>query len=118
MVKARAALATLVIAAGLVLVPQAAHASNDSVCGMGQVGDYVTVSFTYNPNCGGPGPGNNAANVVPVSMYPLYTNFDACEWGLHPDSWVFLGPTTYTQACGFGMYNLGPQARIVKVKPN
>jgi hypothetical protein len=114
MVRMRRALVTLLVAAGLLLVPEAAHAAS-GVCGMGQAG-YITVSFTYNPGCGG-GLGNNAANVTPGDPYPLYTNFDACEWGLHPANWVFVGPTTYTEACGFGMYNLGPQSRIVKVRP-
>lgn len=106
-------LAPLLIAAGLLAaVPAPAQAAG--VCGLGQTG-YITVSFTFNPSCGGSG--NNAANVTP-DAYPLYTNFDACEWGLHPANWVFVGPTTYTAACGFGMYNVGPQARIVKVRPN
>jgi hypothetical protein len=117
MVKGRMALATLLITAGLLLVAQPARADG-GVCGLGQAGNYVTVSFTFNPNCGGTGLGNNAANVVSGDSYPLYTNFDACEWGIHPDNWVFVGTTTYTQACGFGIYNLGPQARIAKVKPN
>ncbi|WP_432991850.1 hypothetical protein [Dactylosporangium sp. CA-233914] len=116
MVKVRRVLATLLIAAGLLLVPEAAHAAG-GVCGMGLTGNYITVSFTFNPSCG-TGFGNNAANVVSSDGYPMYTNFEACEWGLHPANWVFVGPTTYTEACGFGMYNLGPQSRIVKVRPN
>jgi len=115
MIKMLRTLATVLIAAGLLLVAAPAHAA-DSVCGLGATGNYITVSFTFNPSCGG-GFGNNAA-IVTTGDYPLYTNFDACEWGLHPANWVFVGTTTYTAACGFGMYNVGPQARIVKVKPN
>lgn len=109
----RGMLAALVLAAGLLLVPEPAYAAG--VCGLGQPGNYITVSFTYDPSCGG-GFGNNAANVVPGDGYPLYTNFDACVWGLYPSNWVFVGTSTYTQACGFGIHNHGPQARIVKVK--
>ncbi|GAA4737305.1 hypothetical protein Prum_093150 [Phytohabitans rumicis] len=114
MVKALRTLATLVIAAGLLLVAPKPALAAGGVCGLGQTGNYITVSFTFNPSCGG-GFGNNAANVV-QDMYPLYTNFDACVWGLHPANWVFVGTTTYTAACGFGMYNVGPQARIAKVR--
>lgn len=114
MVKVRRTLVTLMIAAGLLAVPAPAHAAG-GVCGLGAVGNYVTRSFTFNPDCGS-GPGNNAANVVQVDGYPLYTNFLACEWGLYPSNWVFVGPVTYVPECGFGQFPVGPTSHIVRVK--
>jgi hypothetical protein len=115
MSRVRNALVALVVVAAALLVPEPASAAG-GVCGLGQTGNYITVSFTFNPSCGGSGTGNNAANVVPGDMYPLYTNFDACVWGLYPSNWVFVGTSTYTEACGFGIHIRGPQARIAKVK--
>lgn len=115
--KVRRTAAALLMVAAVLLVPKPAHAAT-GVCGMGLTGNYVTRTFTYNPSCGGGSFGNNASNVVEVSGFPLYTNFEACVWGLYPANWVFVGPVTYTAACGFGMYNVGPQSRIVKVRPN
>jgi hypothetical protein len=78
------------------------------------MGNYVTRSFTFNPDCGFSS-GNNAANVVQVDGFPLHTNFPACVWGPHPSNWVFLGPVTYETACGFGQFTVGPMSQIVRV---